>query len=128
MPTNNITALLGALGLLLTTQVLPAADAGCPDSSKAGKTGYPTSELADYVIGCMVANGENPEILRKCSCSIDFIASAIPYKEYERVQTLLRLQQVPGDGRVGVYKSSTWAKKAVAHFRDVQAESTLRCF
>lgn len=89
---------------------------------------YPTSVIADYVLGCMIANGQGPETLRKCSCSIDFIAAAIPYPEYERVETLMRLQQMEGTGRNAAYKGAAWAKDAVTRFREVQAESTLRCF
>jgi hypothetical protein len=33
-----------------------------------------------------------------------------------------------GAGRNAVYKGAAWAKDAVAHFKEVQAESTLRCF
>ena len=76
----------------------------------------------------MISNGRSPETLRKCSCSIDFIAAAIPYPEYERVETLMRLQQMEGTGRNAVYKGAAWAKDAVTHFKEVQAESTLRCF
>jgi hypothetical protein len=123
---NKLTLVLGSLSLAIAPTVL--AETPCPDNTKASPQTYPTAELADYVLGCMVANGQTPETLRKCSCSIDFIAAAVPYKDYERVQTLLRLQQVEGGGRVAVYKNSTWAKNAIAHFRDVQAESTLRCF
>ncbi|MGA7980417.1 MAG: hypothetical protein WCA32_09330 [Chromatiaceae bacterium] len=126
MRTNKYLSALGCLGVIVTTQVI--ADTTCQDATKTTRETYPTAELTDYVVGCMVANGENPETLQKCSCSIDYIAAAIPFEEYERVQTLLRLQQVPGGGRVAIYKNSTWAKKAIAHFRDVQAESTLRCF
>ena len=42
---------------------------------------YPTSARADYVFGCMKANGETQELLQKCSCSIDVIASIIPYDQ-----------------------------------------------
>ena len=104
----------------------PAAAAG-PQQSPCPKP-YPTSVLADYVIGCMLANGKSPESLRKCSCSIDFIAAAVPYEEYEKVETLMRLQQMEGAGRNAAYKGAAWAKAAVAHFKEVQAESTLRCF
>lgn len=103
-----------------------AADAPGPDTG--GRQGYPTSVLADYVIGCLLANGTNPETLQKCSCSIDFIAESIPYDEYVKVETLLRLQQLEGVGRNAVYKSSAWSKAAVTRFKEIQAESTLRCF
>lgn len=89
---------------------------------------YPTAVKVDYVIGCMASNGQTYEMLQKCSCSIDFIAKSIPYSVYEKISTLLSLQQMAGAGRNAVYKSSTWSKDAVSKFRDVQAESTLRCF
>jgi len=99
----------------------PAPAAPCP-------TPYPTAVFADYVVGCMLSNGASPEVLRKCACSLDFIAESIPYEEYEKVDTLLRLQQMPGGGRNAFFKSSNWAKNALARLREVQAESTLRCF
>ena len=43
---------------------------------------YPTAALADYVYGCMKSNGETREALERCSCSIDVIASIIPYDHY----------------------------------------------
>ena len=76
----------------------------------------------------IITNGPNPDTLRKCACSLDFIAAAIPYADYERIETLMRLQQLEGVGRNAAYKSAPWAKEAVAHFKEVQAESTLRCF
>jgi len=102
----------------------------CPETAgQTQRTQYPTEVVTDYVLGCMLSNGASPDILRKCSCSFDFIAASIPYDDYEKVETLLRLQQMPGGGgRGAVYKSSNWAKNAVVNLREVQAESTLRCF
>ncbi|MES9863120.1 MAG: hypothetical protein ABW157_02015 [Candidatus Thiodiazotropha sp. LLP2] len=89
---------------------------------------YPTSAKVDYVIGCMASNGQSHEMMQKCSCSIDLIEKAIPYNEYVHISTLLSLQQMSTAGRNAVYKSSVWSQKAVAKLRDVQADSTLRCF
>ncbi len=102
-------------------------DPAAGEPSSCSQT-YPTAVVADYVIGCMLANGTTPEMLQKCSCSIDFLAASIPYEEYVRVETLLRLQQVEGAGRNAVYKNSAWTKQAIARLKEVQAESTLRCF
>src|SRR5687767_4594901 len=44
---------------------------------------YPTEVVADYVIGCMAANGSTQDNLRRCSCSIDTVASILPYEAYE---------------------------------------------
>jgi hypothetical protein len=50
---------------------------------------YPTSETADYVLGCMAANGNTRETLLKCSCSIDFIAKRLAFAQYEKAETAL---------------------------------------
>lgn len=110
---------------VLAVSRIGAAD--CPQGAEPS-IAYPTEVVVDYVLGCMLSNGTSPDVLRKCSCSIDFIAASIPYDEYEKVETLLRLQQMPGGGRSVFYKSSNWAKNAIAQLREVQAESTLRCF
>lgn len=126
MRLNHVIGFLCALGLLASAQAgaegPPPPDQGnCPEH-------YPTAAVADYVLGCLLANGVTPEMLQKCACSLDFIAASIPYDEYVRVETLMRMQQVEGAGRNAVYKDSAWSKAAIAHLKEVQAESTLRCF
>jgi poly-beta-hydroxyalkanoate depolymerase len=88
---------------------------------------YPTSARADYVFGCMKANGETQEILQKCSCSIDVIASIIPYERYVTTETILSMSHVSGP--VGSeFRSTEQAKLAVQEFRRAQAEAEVRCF
>jgi len=43
----------------------------------AEENDYPTAARADYVIGCMAANGNTREALLKCSCAIDTIAGRL---------------------------------------------------
>ena len=88
---------------------------------------YPTSARADYVFGCMKANGETQELLQKCSCSIDVIASIIPYDRYVSVETILSMSQVTGP--VGSeFRSTESAKLELQEFRRAQAEAEIRCF
>ena len=88
---------------------------------------YPTSARADYVFGCMKANGETQELLQKCSCSIDVIASIIPYDQYVTAETILSMSQVTGP--VGSeFRSTEPAKLALQEFRRAQAEAEIRCF
>ncbi|MCP4289238.1 MAG: hypothetical protein GY792_33260 [Gammaproteobacteria bacterium] len=122
---NKVRHFLPLLYAGLLSCSLALANEPCPDPEPQT---YPTSARVDYVIGCMAANGQTPEMMQKCSCSIDFIASAISYSDYEKIETLLRLQQMPGVGRNAIYSNSSWSKKAVLALREVQAESTLRCF
>jgi hypothetical protein len=88
---------------------------------------YPTSARADYVFACMKANGETHQVLQQCSCSIDIIASILPYERYVSGETVLSLSQVPG--RFGaMFRSPEEAKTAVTELRRAQAEAEVRCF
>jgi hypothetical protein len=88
---------------------------------------YPTSARADYVFGCMKANGETQELLQKCSCSIDVIATIIPYDSYVAAETILSMSQVTGP--VGSeFRSTEPARLALQEFRRAQAEAEIRCF
>ncbi|MGC2202221.1 MAG: hypothetical protein WA633_19050 [Stellaceae bacterium] len=89
---------------------------------------YPTSERADYVIGCMAANGNTREALLKCSCAIDTIASLMPYSRYEQAETALSLQAGGGvGGRVGLFRDPPQIKAVIEELRRAQAEANLQC-
>lgn len=90
---------------------------------------YPTSERADYVLGCMAANGNTRETLLKCSCSIDAIAERMPYSRYEEAETALSMQAGGGvGGRVGLFRDPPEIKQVIEQLRQAQAEANLRCF
>jgi hypothetical protein len=110
-------------GAVLAISLLAAS----PTATAGDLNDYPTSARADYVFGCMKANGETPEILQKCSCSIDVIASIIPYERYVTTETILSMSQVTGP--VGSeFRSTEPARLAVQEFRRAQAEAEIRCF
>ena len=88
---------------------------------------YPTSARAEYVFGCMKANGETRQTIEQCSCSIDIIASLLPYDRYVTAETVLSLSQVRGN--LGTqFRSSEEAKNALDNLRRAQAEAEVRCF
>ena len=88
---------------------------------------YPTSARVDYVFGCMKANGETQHSLEQCSCSIDIIASLLPYDHYVTAETVLRMSQVPG-ALGGEFRSTDVARTSVEDLRRAQAEAEVRCF
>jgi hypothetical protein len=88
---------------------------------------YPTSARVDYVFGCMKANGETQVSLQKCSCSIDVIASLLPYDRYVTAQTVLSMSQVPGN-LGGEFRSTEISRTALEELRRTQAEAEVRCF
>jgi hypothetical protein len=88
---------------------------------------YPTSARAEYVFGCMKANGETRQSIEQCSCSIDIIASLLPYDRYVSAETVLSMSQVRGN--LGTqFRSSEQAKGALDDLRRAQAEAEVRCF
>jgi hypothetical protein len=109
-----------AIGFLVLVLAIGTAYADCND--------YPTSTRADYVIGCVAANGNTREALFKCSCAIDTIASLMPYSHYEQAETALSLQAGGGvGGRVGLFRDPPEIKAVIEELRRAQAEANLQC-
>lgn len=88
---------------------------------------YPTPVVADYVIGCMASNGQNQDMLRRCACSIDTVASVMPYETYEKADTIMRLQQVSGE-LTGMFRDMRMLTDIVKQLRLAQIEADFRCF
>ena len=88
---------------------------------------YPTAARADYVFGCMAANGQSRDVLEKCSCSIDVIASILPYQKYVEAETVLSMRLVGGE-RMAIFRSAQMASNIVAELRRAQAEAEILCF
>lgn len=88
---------------------------------------YPTVARADYVFGCMAANGQTRDVLEKCACSIDVIASILPYERYVEAETVMSLRQTGGE-RMSIFRSAAMARTIVADLRRAQAEAEIICF
>lgn len=93
----------------------------------AAASDYPTEVLADYVFACMASNGQTQEMLRRCSCSADVVASIIPYDKYVETSTILSMQQVPGEN-TAMFRDVPWTQEMVADLKRAQAEAEIRCF
>jgi hypothetical protein len=116
MTRRTLAAVLAAGGLLMLSAAARAHD-------------YSTAALADYVFGCMASNGQTQETLGKCACSIDVIASILPFEEYTEAETVLRMRQVPGGGeKMAIFRDTVVAKDAVDRLKRAQVEAELRCF
>src|SRR6185437_6370995 len=87
---------------------------------------YPTAVRADYEFGCMQVNGQTREALEKCSCSIDVIASLLPFDQYEEAETIMRVRQRPGEKGALFLIPAMRAK--VQDLKRAQVEAELRCF
>ncbi|WP_024507270.1 hypothetical protein [Bradyrhizobium sp. ARR65] len=115
----------GRVRLIVTAGALFAATAALAYAKDIND--YPTSARAEYVYGCMKANGEARQAIEQCSCSIDVIASLLPYDRYVTAETVLSMSQVRGN-LGGEFRSSEQAASAVGDLRRAQAEAEVRCF
>lgn len=88
---------------------------------------YPTNARADYVFGCMAANGQTREALERCSCSLDVIASILPYDRYVQAETVLTIRRGVGQ-QASTFRSTKMFDDIVADLRRAQAEAEIRCF
>ncbi len=87
---------------------------------------YPTFNRADYVFGCMQVNGNTRLALERCACSIDVIASILPFKEYEQAETIMSVRQRGGESVAQFNRPEMVA--VVTKLKQAQIEGELRCF
>jgi hypothetical protein len=117
-PSGLIRRIVAALIVLTTTAIVACAE---------DVNDYPTSARMEYVFGCLKANGETRQAIEQCSCSIDVVASLLPYARYVTAETVLSMSQVRGD-LGGPFRTSEQASSALNDLRRAQAEAEVRCF
>ena len=115
---GSIRRIVAVLAALMTTAM----------SARAEEVNdYPTSARVEYVFGCLKANGETRQVIQQCSCSIDVVASLVPYDRYVTAETVLSMSQVRGN-LGGQFRTSEQAASALNDLRRAQAEAEVRCF
>jgi len=117
-PVGSVRRIVAALTVLITMAAIARAEE---------LNDYPTSARAEYVFGCIKANGETRQAIEQCSCSIDIIASIVPYERYVTAETVLSMSQVRGV-LGGQFRTTEQATSALNDLRRAQAEAEVRCF
>ncbi len=117
-----------SLHVLFATALMTVA-ASAADLARAddATNDYPTAARADYVFACMAVNGGTQSALQRCSCSIDVIASILPYAGYEKADTVLRMRRLGGGYLAETFRSRA-ADAFVEQLQEAQAEAEVRCF
>ncbi len=103
------------------------ANAAVAIAANAPTNDYPTSARADYVFACMKTNGDTQAALEQCSCSIDVIASLLPYDAYVAGETVASMDLAVGQIG-GMFRGTAAARDVLAQLRRAQAEAEVRCF
>ncbi|HEX8445545.1 MAG TPA: hypothetical protein VF649_02925 [Sphingomonas sp.] len=119
---SNAPAIMRAafVALALLSPVMPALTA--PPAND-----YPTEARVDYVIGCMAANGQTQDVMRRCACSIDTVASILPFAAYEQADTVMRMRGATGETS-SLFRDVAQLRDAVDRLRAAQVEADFRCF
>ena len=116
---GRMVALLAALLLAAQSKAAGAIEQPAND--------YPTVARADYVFGCMQVNGQTRDALERCSCSIDVIASLLPYEQYEEAETVMRVRQ-RGGKNASMFLTMPMLRGKVDELKRAQVEAELRCY
>lgn len=109
------------------TPILALALLASAGAAQAVENDYPTAARVDYVIGCMAANGETREAMTRCACSVDTLASILPYERYVAAETILSMRQGVGQS-ASLFRSTAQYDDTIAELRRAQAEAEVRCF
>ena len=117
----------GMLGVLAAAVIAAHAGTGTGQSAELPANDYPTVARADYVFGCMQVNGQTRDALERCSCSIDVIASLLPYDQYEEAETVMRVRQ-RGGRNASMFLTMPMLRAKVDDLKRAQIEAELRCF
>lgn len=88
---------------------------------------YPTAARAEYVFACMATNGGTRDALQRCSCSIDVIASLLPYTDYEKAETVARMRRDTSGYLAQTFRVPA-TNQILRGLEEAQAEADVRCF
>jgi hypothetical protein len=100
---------------------------GVAQAAELPANDYPTVARADYVFACMQVNGQTRDALERCSCSIDVVASLLPYEQYEEAETIMRVRQRGGEN-AAMFLTMPMLRAKVDELKRAQVEAELRCF
>ena len=96
-------------------------------ASVARANDFPTADRVIYVQECMKNNpGPHFEMINKCSCALDALASEVKYDDYVTMTTIVNAMSIGGE-RGNDLRDNETLKPQVKRFRDLQAQAYKSC-
>ena len=96
--------------------------------SPAYANDFPTVERVLYVQECIRANpGPHYEMINKCSCALDALASQIRFDEYSTMITIANGMSIGGE-RGGAIRDTPSLAPALKRYRELQVKVKQGCF
>lgn len=89
---------------------------------------FPTTARVEFVLDCM-KNSKSPpnEMVYKCSCAVDNIASKVKYDAWVNLSTVALGTTIAGE-RGGVIRDMKDGRKLISNYRDLQSQAKHACF
>jgi len=89
---------------------------------------YPTLDRVVYVEACMAQHpGPRYEMLAKCSCTLDKIASEVSFSDFETMATATTANSIGGE-RGSELRDSEAMQNEIKRFRTLQSKAKQSCF
>lgn len=89
---------------------------------------FPTVDRVIYVQECVRDNpGPHYEMINKCSCALDRIASEVKFDDYTSMSTVVKAISIGGE-RGGQLRDNETVKPQIARYRELQAKARKACF
>ena len=100
-----------------------------PSGRAASNNDFPTIERVLFVESCAREHPDRPrqEMLYKCSCALDAIASELRYEEYVELSTAADAGQIAGERGTAVRDSSE-GKSMGARYKAARSKAFSSCF
>jgi hypothetical protein len=115
---------------LLCLLALPLAGCATATATATPKAAndFPTNERVIYVQECLRTHpGPHFEMINKCSCAIDTMASEVRYDDYVGMATVVNAMSIGGE-RGGTLRDNESVKPEIKRYRDLQAKVQKACF
>jgi hypothetical protein len=97
-------------------------------SGAAHANDFPTSARVLYVEDCIRANpGPYFEMVNKCSCAVDALATEVNYDEFTTMQTISNGMTIGGE-RGGAIRDVATLQPELKKYRDLQVKVKKGCF
>jgi hypothetical protein len=89
---------------------------------------FPTVDRVLYVQECMKTNpGPYYEMVNKCSCALDSLASEVKFDDYVNMTTVVNAISIGGE-RGAELRDNESVKPQIKRYRDLQAKVQKGCF
>jgi hypothetical protein len=97
-------------------------------AASAQANDFPTVDRVLYVQECVRNNpGPHYEMINKCSCALDRMASEVKFADYVGMNTIINAVTIGGE-RGGQLRDNESLKPQIARYRDLQAKVRKACF